>query len=141
MRRGSPALDVSVQAQILNLLQIPRAGLTYLFISTILSVVEYISNRVAVMYVGKIVEIADTRELFAHPKHPYTEALLSAVPKPSPRVEKQYEMLKGEPADPVHHLQMSFSPAMSVRPDRCGAEAPELRQASVFLRALCGLSL
>ncbi|NLJ86597.1 MAG: ABC transporter ATP-binding protein [Firmicutes bacterium] len=127
------ALDVSVQAQILNLLQDLQGqlGLTYLFISHDLSVVEYISNRVAVMYVGKIVEIADTRELFAHPKHPYTEALLSAVPKPSPRVEKQYEMLKGEPADPsAPPTGCHFHPRCPYASDRCKEEVPELRQAS-----------
>ena len=82
------ALDVSVQAQILNLMQDLQAelGLTYVFISHDLSVVEYIANRVAVMYVGKLVEVASTEDLFAKPRHPYTEALLSAIPKPDPRL-------------------------------------------------------
>ena len=96
------ALDVSIQAQILNLLQDLQAemNLTYLFIAHDLSVVEHISDRVAVMYVGKVVEVADTEELFANPRHPYTEALLSAVPKPDPRFKTERILFEGRSSRP-----------------------------------------
>ena len=125
------ALDVSVQAQILNLLQDLQQefGLTYLFISHDLSVVEHISNRVAVMYVGKLVEHALTDELFINPKHPYTEALLSAVPKPDPRIRTEPIVLEGEVADPAHPPSgCYFHPRCRYRIDRCETEEPALRQ-------------
>ena len=99
------ALDVSIQAQILNLLQDlqERFGLTYVFIAHDLAVVEYIADRVAVMYAGEIVELADTDELFRRPLHPYTAALLSAVPQPDPEAKVERIILSGEVADPANH--------------------------------------
>lgn len=97
------ALDVSVQAQILNLLRDLQAelGLTYLFVAHDLSVVKHISNRVAVMYVGRMAELATTEQLFTTPQHPYTAALLSAVPEPDPRQRSQRVVLQGEVANPA----------------------------------------
>lgn len=125
------ALDVSIQAQILNLLQDLQAklSLTYLFIAHDLSVVEHIADRVAVMYVGKIIELAKTEELYLNPKHPYTEALLSAVPKPDPRLEEQEIILSGEvanPADPPSGCL--FHPRCQYAQDRCRQEAPALEE-------------
>jgi peptide/nickel transport system ATP-binding protein len=125
------ALDVSVQAQILNLLQNLQKdfGLTYLFISHDLSVVEHISDRVAVMYVGKLVESASTTELFLNPRHPYTEALLSSVPKPDPRIRTEAVPLTGEVADPAHPPSgCYFHPRCRYCVDRCRSEEPILRE-------------
>jgi peptide/nickel transport system ATP-binding protein len=124
------ALDVSVQAQILNLMQDLQAefNLTYLFISHDLSVVEYIANRVAVMYVGKLVEVAPTDELFEAPRHPYTEALLSAVPKPDPRLRSKRIVLEGDVADPANPPSgCYFHPRCRYVQDRCKQETPALR--------------
>jgi len=97
------ALDVSIQAQILNLLQElqEELNLTYLFIAHDLSVVEHIADRVAVMYVGRIVELRETEDLYLNPKHPYTEALLSAVPKPDQRIQVEPNILTGKAANPA----------------------------------------
>jgi peptide/nickel transport system ATP-binding protein len=124
------ALDVSVQAQIINLLLDLQAELklTYLFISHDLSVVEYISDRVAVMYVGKLVELANTADLFHTPKHPYTEALLSAVPKPDPRLRGQRIILEGDVADPANPPGgCYFHPRCRYAKSICKTEEPPLR--------------
>jgi peptide/nickel transport system ATP-binding protein len=125
------ALDVSVQAQTLNLLQDLQKefNLTYLFISHDLSVVEHISDRVVVMYVGKLVEHARTEELFFHPKHPYTEALLSAVPKPDPRQRTMPIVLQGDVADPAHPPSgCYFHPRCRFCIEQCKTETPHLRE-------------
>ncbi len=126
------ALDVSVQAQILNLLQDLQGemNLTYIFISHDLSVVEYIADRVAVMYVGKLVELASTEELYASPQHPYTEALLSAVPKPDPRLRSQRIILEGDVPDPSHPpAGCYFHPRCQYAKDICSQEEPALQSA------------
>jgi len=125
------ALDVSIQAQILNLLQDLQGqfGLTYLFISHDLSVVEHISDRVAVMYVGKLVESATTEELFTAPRHPYTEALLSSVPKPDPRLRTEPVELPGEVADPANPpTGCYFHPRCQYCVDLCRSKEPVLRE-------------
>jgi len=125
------ALDVSIQAQTLNLLQDlqEQFGLTYLFVSHDLSVVEHISDRVAVMYVGKLVEAATTDALFQRPLHPYTEALLSAVPKPDPRLRTEPVVLPGDVADPANPPSgCYFHPRCRYAIDRCATESPELRE-------------
>jgi peptide/nickel transport system ATP-binding protein len=125
------ALDVSIQAQILNLLQDLQARykLTYLFVAHDLSVVEHISDRVAVMYVGRLVESAPTSRLFLTPQHPYTEALLSAVPRPDPRQRREPIVLQGEVADPANPPSgCSFHPRCRYRVARCEQETPALRE-------------
>jgi len=125
------ALDVSVQAQILNLLQDlqEQFGLTYLFVAHDLSVVEHISDRVAVMYVGKLVESAVTEELYINPLHPYTEALLSAVPKPDPRMRTEPIVLPGDVADPANPPGgCYFHPRCRYKVDVCETVEPQLRE-------------
>ncbi|MCH9039897.1 MAG: ATP-binding cassette domain-containing protein [Chloroflexi bacterium] len=134
------ALDVSVQAQILNLMQDlqEELGLTYLFISHDLSVVQYISHRVAVMYVGKIVEIAPTDVLFTSPKHPYTQALLSSVPVPDPSVRSMGIPLEGEVADPANPpTGCYFHPRCPYAKDICRTDEPEFVQISPDHFARC----
>jgi peptide/nickel transport system ATP-binding protein len=125
------ALDVSVQAQVLNLLLTlqRQLHLTYLFVAHDLSVVKHITDRVVVMYVGKIVESASTQELFHHPKHPYTAALLSSVPVPDPRVRSQGVPLSGDvpsPANPPSGCY--FHPRCSYAVDLCRTEAPAFEE-------------
>ena len=125
------ALDVSVQAQILNLMLKLQAqlGLTYLLVAHDLSVVKHVSDRVAVMYVGKIVEMTDTQRLFTAPKHPYTEALLSAVPKPDPRLRAQRIVLEGEVADAANPPSgCYFHPRCRYAVDACRQETPRLEE-------------
>jgi peptide/nickel transport system ATP-binding protein len=125
------ALDVSVQAQVLNLLQDLQQEfhLTYLFVAHDLSVVEHISDRVSVMYVGKLAEMAETEALFSQPLHPYTEALMSAVPKPDPRYQAERIILEGEVADPANPPSgCYFHPRCRYAVDRCKMEEPELRE-------------
>ena len=125
------ALDVSVQAQILNLLQDlqEKLGLTYLFVAHDLSVVAHICNRVGVMYVGKTVELAPTRELFVTPRHPYTEALMSAIPLPDPRPREKRVLLTGEVANPASPPSgCYFHPRCTYCQDICKKEEPEFEE-------------
>jgi len=121
------ALDVSIQAQVINLLEDLQQefGLTYLFISHDLSVVKHISSRVAVMYLGKIVELAKTEELFSNPRHPYTEALMSAVPVPDPDYNVEGIILKGDVPSPVNPPSgCYFHPRCHYAREVCKTEAP-----------------
>lgn len=126
------ALDVSIQAQIINLLEElqKNLGLTYLFIAHDLSVVQHISDRVAVMYLGRIVEITNSKELYQNPLHPYTKALLSAVPIPNPIIEKTRVrvVLKGEVPSPAHPpMGCHFHPRCEVATQDCREDRPLLR--------------
>jgi peptide/nickel transport system ATP-binding protein len=137
------ALDVSVRSQILNLLLDlqDRLGVSYLFISHDLSVIHHISHRVAVMYVGKVVETAPTRELFRAPRHPYTEALLHAIPRPDPRARRMRLYLSGElpnPASPPSGCY--FHPRCRYAQDLCSRTAPALVEVAAGHKAACHLA-
>jgi peptide/nickel transport system ATP-binding protein len=125
------ALDVSVQAQVLNLISDLQAqfDLTYLFIAHNMSVIKHICDQVAVMYVGKIVELAPTRELFSNPLHPYTEALLSAIPKPDPRAKRSRIVLEGDVPNPAKPPSgCYFHPRCAYAKDICKQEGPPLHE-------------
>jgi len=134
------ALDVSVQAQILNLLKEfqEKMGLTFLFVAHDLSVVAHISDRVAVMYVGKIVESAPTSEIFTNPKHPYTEALMSAIPLPDPRPREKRVLLTGEVANPANPpTGCYFHPRCKYAKEICSRVEPPLEEISPSHYAKC----
>ncbi len=134
------ALDVSVRAQVLNLLNDLQQDfdLTYLFISHDLSVIQHISDRVVVMYLGKVVEDAATDDLFARPRHPYTEALLLSIPKPDPRKRTDEVVLTGEMPSPVNPpTGCYFHPRCKYATERCKAETPLLRSVGLNRQAAC----
>jgi oligopeptide transport system ATP-binding protein len=125
------ALDVSIQAQVINLLQElqQKHGLTYLFISHDLSVVEHLCSRIAVMYLGKIVELAATRVLYEGAEHPYTKALLAASPIPNPNLKRERIILQGDVPNPIHPPSgCAFHPRCPMAKEKCSAETPSLAE-------------
>ena len=137
------ALDVSIQAQVLNLLEHfqEEFGLTYLLIAHNLSVVKHIAGRVAVMYLGRIVELAKTEELFGNPKHPYTEALMSAVPVPDPDFRMERILLEGDVPSPVNPPSgCSFHSRCSYAKEVCRTEIPVYKNVGGERFVSCHLS-
>jgi peptide/nickel transport system ATP-binding protein/oligopeptide transport system ATP-binding protein len=125
------ALDVSIQSQVLNILKDLQKefGLTYLFIAHNLSVVEHVSDRVAVMYLGKMVELATREELFRKPLHPYTMALMSAIPVPNPRLKRERTVLKGDVPSPLNPPKgCRFHPRCPVAIEKCSQEEPQFKE-------------
>lgn len=127
------ALDVSIQAQVINLLMElqQKLGLTYVFIAHDLKVVEHVSHRVAVMYLGQIVEMADSDELYRNPQHPYTKALLSAIPVPDPKPRAERIILTGDVPSPINPPNgCHFNPRCPIASEACRTDAPQLKEVS-----------
>jgi peptide/nickel transport system ATP-binding protein/oligopeptide transport system ATP-binding protein len=134
------ALDVSIQSQVLNILKDLQQefGLTYLFIAHNLSVVEHVSDRVAVMYLGKVVEVTAREELFRNPLHPYTRALMSAIPIANPRLKRERQILKGDVPSPLNPPKgCRFHPRCPIAVEQCSQETPELRSVGTEHWAAC----
>ncbi|HSE40784.1 MAG TPA: dipeptide ABC transporter ATP-binding protein [Acidobacteriota bacterium] len=134
------ALDVSVQAQIINLLKDlqQKLNLAFIFIAHDLGIVQYFCDRIAVMYLGKIVELASSKELFSNPLHPYSKLLLASIPAPDPRIRKKRENLKGELPTPINPPSgCYFHPRCPVAIDRCKTEEPSLREITPGHFAAC----
>ncbi len=137
------ALDVSIQSQVLNILKDLQSefGLTYLFIAHNLSVVEHVSDRVAVMYLGKIVELTTREELFRNPLHPYTKALMSAIPVPNPRLRRQRTILKGDVPSPLNPPKgCRFHPRCPVAIEKCSQEEPVFKEVNPDHFVACWLA-
>jgi peptide/nickel transport system ATP-binding protein/oligopeptide transport system ATP-binding protein len=136
------ALDVSIQSQIINLLADLQVqfGLTYLFISHAIPVIEHISTRIGVMYVGKLVEVGTSQQICVNPKHPYTQALLSAVPVPDPAARKHRIVLRGDVPTPINPPSgCRFHPRCPIAVDRCKTEEPPLRPQEDGRQVACHL--